>query len=153
MSKQLDTDPSSCAIGTIISRVFVHTVEGQMDENQIITPEDFDARRVESSLHGIIADWVTRLLNEGKTDVHRTILAQVELDVLAAVVEHCNGSYLRASRILGISRTTLRKKIGRKSPSGKPSKLEAALNDDGQHDGSAMPMDVHPFEFKIAIAK
>ncbi len=37
----------------------------------------------------------------------------------AELVEHCKGNYVHASRILGISRMTLRKKLGVTRPWGK----------------------------------
>jgi DNA-binding protein Fis len=66
----------------------------------------------EPSIDQAIAERVAQLLAEGNEDVYRIVIEPVEREVVRRVVAHCRGNYLRASRILGISRMTLRKKIG-----------------------------------------
>ncbi|MDB5344971.1 MAG: hypothetical protein JWP89_3348 [Schlesneria sp.] len=66
----------------------------------------------EPSIDHAIAERVAQLLAEGNEDVYRIVIEPVEREVVRRVVAHCRGNYLRASRILGISRMTLRKKIG-----------------------------------------
>ncbi|MDR2766379.1 MAG: hypothetical protein LBB63_02870 [Holosporaceae bacterium] len=43
--------------------------------------------------------------------VYGRIFAEVEGSVLRVTMKHCNGNQMKASRILGINRNTLRKKI------------------------------------------
>lgn len=62
---------------------------------------------------------VAELLAEGSQDVFRLVIEPIEREVVRAVVTHCKGNYVRASRILGISRMTLRKKLGVVRPWGK----------------------------------
>lgn len=66
----------------------------------------------EPSVDQAIAERVAQLLAEGNEDVYRIVIEPIEREVVRRVVAHCRGNYLRASRILGISRMTLRKKIG-----------------------------------------
>jgi Fis family transcriptional regulator len=44
--------------------------------------------------------------------LHQLVMAEVEEPLLAAVLEHAGGNQTRAASILGISRSTLRKKLG-----------------------------------------
>ncbi len=45
------------------------------------------------------------------TDLHKTIMAQVEKPLLKVVLEHLGGNKLKASEALGLSRNTLSKKL------------------------------------------
>jgi DNA-binding protein Fis len=69
--------------------------------------------------HDSIAERVSELLAEGNQDIFRIVIEPVEREVVRMVVEHCKGNYVHASRILGISRMTLRKKLGVTRPWGK----------------------------------
>jgi DNA-binding NtrC family response regulator len=51
------------------------------------------------------------LLRAGEPDVYRRIGVQVDRVVLGIVMNHVSGSQVRASELLGISRTTLRAKL------------------------------------------
>ena len=66
-----------------------------------------------------IEERVSALLAEGNQDIFRIVIEPVEREVVRMVVEHCKGNYVHASRILGISRMTLRKKLGVTRPWGK----------------------------------
>lgn len=66
------------------------------------------------------------LLEQGQTEIHAKVLVPVELLVVELVVQHCEGNYSLASRRLGISRVTLRNKLGirRRRHSKGPGSLE-----------------------------
>lgn len=75
-----------------------------------------------------IEERVAELLAEGNQDIFRIVIEPVEREVVRLVVEHCKGNYVHASRILGISRMTLRKKLGVTRPWGKRSAMNGDLN-------------------------
>jgi two-component system nitrogen regulation response regulator GlnG len=58
-----------------------------------------------------IAHLVRDLLTKGEQDVYRRILYVVDAIVLREVLHHVQGNQVEASRILGLSRTTLRAKL------------------------------------------
>lgn len=66
----------------------------------------------EPSIDLALSQRIAKLVAEGNEDVYRIVIEPIEREVVRNVVAHCQGNYLRASRILGISRMTLRKKIG-----------------------------------------
>ena len=45
------------------------------------------------------------------SDLYRLVLNEVELPLLETVMRHTEGNQTRAARILGLSRSTLRKKL------------------------------------------
>ena len=77
------------------------------------------------SIEIVIAQRVAELLAAGNEDIYRIVIEPIEREVVKTVVAHCDGNYLRSSRILGISRMTLRKKIGVKRHFGGAARDEA----------------------------
>ena len=65
-----------------------------------------------------VQEQVAVLLNGDSTDIFREIVEPFERQVCEAVVAHFNGNYVQASRVLGIARMTLRRKLGVKRPWG-----------------------------------
>jgi two-component system nitrogen regulation response regulator GlnG len=58
-----------------------------------------------------VAQLVGRLLRQGESDIYRKIRLAVDRAVMQAVFRHTKGNQVRASEMLGISRTTLRAKL------------------------------------------
>jgi DNA-binding protein Fis len=54
---------------------------------------------------------VASLLAEGHCDIYKTVIQLIEKDLFQAALDHYKGNRLKASRALGISRFTLRKKL------------------------------------------
>jgi Fis family transcriptional regulator len=58
-----------------------------------------------------VANYFQQLDGHPTTGLHQFVLAEVEVPLLEAVLEHTGGNQSRASEILGINRGTLRKKL------------------------------------------
>jgi two-component system nitrogen regulation response regulator GlnG len=54
---------------------------------------------------------VTHMLQAKESDIYDKVCAAVDRAVIETVLRHARGNQLRASEILGISRTTLRAKL------------------------------------------
>jgi two-component system nitrogen regulation response regulator GlnG len=58
-----------------------------------------------------LREMVEALLRAGETDIYRRVSREVDRVVLQAVLGHAGGNQVKASELLGISRTTLRAKL------------------------------------------
>jgi two-component system nitrogen regulation response regulator GlnG len=58
-----------------------------------------------------IGELVRRLLRDGERHIYRQVGVAVDRAVIEAVLHHTRGSQLKASRLLGMSRGTLRGKL------------------------------------------
>jgi two-component system nitrogen regulation response regulator GlnG len=58
-----------------------------------------------------LADFTDGLLRAGELDIYRRVCVEMERVVLTVVLRHVNGNQVKASELLGISRTTLRAKL------------------------------------------
>jgi len=61
-------------------------------------------------LDDIVPELADALLSAGAPGVHREVLALVERNLIARALERTRGNQLRAARLLGINRNTLRKR-------------------------------------------
>jgi Fis family transcriptional regulator, factor for inversion stimulation protein len=83
-----------------------------------VTPLRVESTSIESApaLRECVARAVRRYLHdldghvEGK--LHRLVLDEVERPLVEEVLRHCRGNQTRAAQMLGITRATLRKKVG-----------------------------------------
>jgi two-component system nitrogen regulation response regulator GlnG len=59
-----------------------------------------------------VSQLVQLLLQNGEADIYERVCLEVDRVVLSEVLRHVKGSQVQASQLLGISRNTLRAKIG-----------------------------------------
>jgi two-component system nitrogen regulation response regulator GlnG len=65
----------------------------------------------EQDLFAGLAQFTEKLLRAGEMDLYRRVCLEMDRVVLTAVLRHVKGNQVKASEILGISRTTLRAKL------------------------------------------
>jgi DNA-binding NtrC family response regulator len=58
-----------------------------------------------------LAEFTEGLLRAGELDIYRRVCLEMDRVVVGAVLRHVNGNQVKASEMLGISRTTLRAKL------------------------------------------
>jgi two-component system nitrogen regulation response regulator GlnG len=58
-----------------------------------------------------LASTIEALLGDGGKDIYGRVIASVERELLARVLQHTHGHQVQASELLGINRTTLRNKL------------------------------------------
>jgi len=63
--------------------------------------------RVKTALQG----YFNQLAGHDPAGLYTMVLEEMEVPMLETLMRYCKGNQCRASRILGISRTTLRKKL------------------------------------------
>jgi Fis family transcriptional regulator len=56
--------------------------------------------------------YLKQLDGHGTNDMYRMVMNEVEPPMLQTVLKHCGGNQTRAAQMLGMSRSTLRKKLG-----------------------------------------
>lgn len=59
-----------------------------------------------------IRRYLADLDGHADSNLYRLVLAEVERPMLEEVLRHCRGNQTRAAHVLGITRATLRKKLG-----------------------------------------
>jgi two-component system nitrogen regulation response regulator GlnG len=72
------------------------------------------ARTAAESFEAFLTDAVPALVSEasaGGGRIYRAVMARMELPLLRHVLERCDGNQLRAAKLLGINRNTLRKRL------------------------------------------
>jgi Fis family transcriptional regulator, factor for inversion stimulation protein len=58
-----------------------------------------------------VEDYLRKLEGYSANDLYDMVLSEVERPMLEAVLEHCGHNQSRAAQVLGLSRSTLRKKM------------------------------------------
>ena len=58
-----------------------------------------------------LENYFTHLNGHGTQDLYRMVLEEVERPLFHCVMQHLGGNQTRAAEVLGISRSTLRKKL------------------------------------------
>jgi two-component system nitrogen regulation response regulator GlnG len=82
-------------------------------------PSLLDARptdnlSVDQEFSQLVDRWAKNLLEDSPDvgDLYQRLMTLVEQPLLRAALEHCKGNRLQAAKLLGLNRTTVRKKLG-----------------------------------------
>lgn len=59
-----------------------------------------------------IAEQVDHCFSSEISDVYRVLIKPIQREICLAVLSRCNGNQFQAAKILGISRSTLRRFVG-----------------------------------------
>jgi DNA-binding NtrC family response regulator len=94
-----------------------------LNRTGVLSPEDFETleeaapelpgliERGEGDLAAAVRARFATLSDAGSGDIDDRIISQVEESLARAAVDACDGSQVKAARLLGISRNTLRKRL------------------------------------------
>ena len=66
---------------------------------------------LKSVAHTEVQKYLDNLSDTRPSNLHHMVLAQVEEPLLKQVMDYCHNNQTQAARLLGISRTTLKKKL------------------------------------------
>ncbi|HEC15084.1 MAG TPA: DNA-binding transcriptional regulator Fis [Sedimenticola sp.] len=85
-------------------RVTENTKEGVISESAMAEP-------LRECVRAAMKNYFLHLNGYGTSDLYQMVLAEVEPPLLETVMEYTRGNQTRAAEVLGISRSTLRKKL------------------------------------------
>ena len=76
-------------------------------------PNDLPRERLADCVREALDNYFDQLDGYHPTDVYDMVLAEVERPLIACVLDKVGGNQSKAAQVLGISRSTLRKKLAR----------------------------------------
>ena len=77
----------------------------------LLVSSDTTAERLADCVREALDNYFDHLDGHHPSDVYDMVIAEVERPLLACVLEKVGGNQSRAAQVLGISRSTLRKKL------------------------------------------
>ncbi len=81
------------------------------DPNQLrVSPAESRAP-LSDCVRDALRDYLKNMGGHAVTDLHHLVMTEVERPLIVTVLEYSRGNQTRAAQLLGISRSTLRKKI------------------------------------------
>ncbi len=86
------------------------SANNELKENQAFNSkqQNFTLRE---SVELAMKNYFAQLDNEQPTDIYELVLAEVEAPLMEAVMAYTQGNQTKASKVLGLNRGTLRKKL------------------------------------------
>jgi DNA-binding protein Fis len=97
------------------ARIEVESVRNGSPALPFATDGDFTAKLDSFSLESVVEHKISRFLDQVggmfPEDLHGLILGKVEKPLLTQILRRTGGNQVQASRVLGINRNTLRKKM------------------------------------------
>lgn len=88
-----------------------YTLPGSASGNEVIRVVKKDCIRDLAFIKDRVIELESSLFKEKKGVLYKTILEAIEKPLFEQALERCEGNQLRAARILGINRNTMRAKI------------------------------------------
>jgi Fis family transcriptional regulator len=86
--------------------------EPDSDARQSLTvPQPNHTEPLRNCVRSALRFYLTNMGGHDVTGLYRMVLDEVERPMIETVLEHTNGNQSQAAQILGISRSTLRKKL------------------------------------------
>ena len=87
-----------------------NSMTNELKENQAFNSgaENFTLRE---SVELAMKNYFAQLDNEQPTDIYELVLAEVEAPLMETVMNYTHGNQTKASKVLGLNRGTLRKKL------------------------------------------
>ncbi len=79
-----------------------------MSSDDPLLPEHFSKAAEEAPEE--MQEWLARMMERETRNIHGTVVARVEKELLRLALEKCGGNKIKAAKLLGINRNTLTKK-------------------------------------------
>jgi len=89
----------------------VHFPPKYKHDHAALNKTHFDDLALEEVVHDKIAHFFVRLGHYDITGIHKSVLQQVERPLIRLALHQAGGNQMKAARILGINRNTLRSKM------------------------------------------
>ena|SRR5690554_773288 len=70
-----------------------------------------DGQPLRACAESALRQYLSELDGHGVTDLYQLVINEIEYPLLKTVLEHADGNQSRAAELLGINRSTLRKKL------------------------------------------
>ncbi len=84
----------------------------QQSRSSFNVAREYKDEPLRECVRNALALYLDQLDGHGTNDLYRMVLSEVEPPMLQTVLDHCGGNQTRAAQMLGMSRSTLRKKLG-----------------------------------------
>jgi len=78
-----------------------------------IMPDSKQPQTLSQSVESSLLEYLSNLEGVAPANLYDLILNQIETPLIKTVLQHCNNNQSKAALFLGISRSTLRKKINK----------------------------------------
>ena len=85
--------------------------EANIFENMLSVKQESADQPLRKCVSQALDKYFAQLDGHEAHDLYHLVLEEVERPMLASVLNHTNGNQSRAAKVLGISRSTLRKKL------------------------------------------
>jgi len=89
-----------------------------LSEDQVLRVEDFDLKQrqtksigIDMFIEGKLKGFMQNIKNFEKFNLYETVIPEVEKALISMVIRETKGNQVKAAKLLGINRNTLREKI------------------------------------------